>query len=312
MKKFPSDKIYEVLNAGTIRDVGVSTESHVLLNMECIMKNVSRMILSVLTTVAVAACGHGGGSASTPGVGVAGSCATDASGTCVGGISNITQFYPAGATWTGVLTVVNSQMFQQMMQEQRLCSAFASPYSCIRSGVLNVTVRFNDGQLPGSTSFMIQTSINGRWSNYIRQTAQGYVPASNNGFILSYTSYAYGMGGYGMGGGYPSWNPYNGTTNNGYYVNTTANNNLTQSLQIVGSWTDNSENSLHTLANTNIVYRGVVVATGMLHAPMNTGMGGSIYGTNYNPAMGGSYYSNSPYYGQQPYQYNNGLPFGYQ
>ena len=279
------------------------------------MTNVSRIILSLLTTVAVVACGHGGGSASTPGNGVAGSCATDATGACIGGISNDTQFYPAGATWTGVLTVVNSQMFQQMMQEQRLCSAFASPYSCIRSGVLNVSVRFRDGQLPGSTEFLIQTSINGRWANSIRQTAQGYVPSSNNGFILSYTSYAYGMGGYGMGGGYPSWNPYNGMTNNNGYVNTTVNNNLTQTLQIVGSWTDNSANSLHALANTNVVYRGVVVASGMLHAPMNAGMGGTyggnIYGSSYNnPSMGGSYYGNSPYYGQQ-YQYNNGLPFGY-
>lgn len=285
------------------------------------MKNVSRMILSVLTTIAVVACGHGGGSASTPGVGVAGSCATDASGTCVGGISNVSQFYPAGAQWTGVLTVVNSQMFQQMMQEQRLCSAFASPYSCIRSGVLNVTIRFRDGQLPGSTDFLIQTSLNGRWANGIRQMAQGYVPASNNGFILSYTSYAYGPGGY-AGGGYPSWNPYAMTGSNGYYVNTTANNNLTQTLQIVGSWTDNSVNSLHALANTNVVYRGVVVATGVLHAPMNNYGGnyaGNIYGSSYDPSMGGAYlnsgayYGNGAYYGQQPYQYqySNGMPYQY-
>ena len=99
----------------------------------------SKLVLALVATASIVACSKkSNNNAAAPVAGVAGTCALDAAGNCVGGVP-----YQGYGSFTGNLQVVNYELLRQLMISTQLC---ASHYRCQPTQFVRVTQDISGGQ----------------------------------------------------------------------------------------------------------------------------------------------------------------------
>lgn len=225
------------------------------------MKNVfgKTILISALFSLGLAACSKGGGS-SAP-----------ATTTALGVIGNTCAYNPANPaacsyigprSLTGTLTVTDAANFQAFLASTHRCFGYTCSVQPSMYLQLSVSLGY---QFPGPASFSLSSSLNGTSRTLVSSGANAYLNSGNNGFQLAYVANSYGYG----------W-PYNQAV--------PVANTQQLTLQVLASYADATHNTL----NTQLVYLGHVIATGVLSgyavpSYYNNGIAGSTSFYTYMP-----------------------------
>ncbi len=213
---------------------------------------VTKISMLVIAMFALTACpGKGGNNGAGAGV-VAGACVIGAGGTCVNG----TPYFGAGGKWSGTMNIVNPALFNQLMIEQGLCRG----YSCqaIQQFIgLSINLSSSQGH------FTISRASYGRWIKMARKNAQAY-SSGVNGFNLVAQNYHLNQ-------------PFQ--TQVYPYQNGIVAPTVDTSIQIVSTFIDAQQ----IMVNTQLLYRGQVLATGQLQGRPN--YYGGMQSTGYAPQV---------------------------